>query len=182
MTVGIDIGSTTTHCMFSRLRLQRLASFSSRFVPVEREVLHRSPILFTPYRSDGSIDADALGAFIDRAYADANLAPDEVDTGAVILTGHALESRNAAEIGALFAAHGGKFVCATAGHRLEAILAAHGSGAVARSRRDASAVLNVDVGGGTTKLALTREGRVVATSALRAGARSRDAAGLDAAG
>lgn len=181
-TVGIDIGSTTSHCMFSRLRLQRLSSFSSRFVPVEREVLHRSPILLTPYRAEGSIDARALGAFIERAYIDAGLGQDDVDTGAVILTGSALESGNAAEIAELFAASGGKFVRATAGHRLEAILAAHGSGAVARSRRESLVVLNVDVGGGTTKLALIDGGEVVATAAIRVGARSQDASGLDAAG
>ncbi|MEK6619388.1 MAG: ethanolamine ammonia-lyase reactivating factor EutA, partial [Chloroflexota bacterium] len=104
--------------MFARLRMQRLSSFSSRFVAVERSVLHRSPIIFTPYREDGAIDADALGAFVDRQYADAGLTHDDVDTGAVILTGTALERRNAAEIGELFAQHGGKFVCATAGHRL----------------------------------------------------------------
>lgn len=165
--------------MFSRLRLQRLASFSSRFVPVERETLHRSPILLTPYRGDGSIDADVLGAFVDRAYAEAALARDDVDTGAVILTGNALETRNAAEIGDLFASQGGRFVCATAGHRLEAILAAHGSGAVARSARDGSVVLNVDVGGGTTKLALVERGAVVATSAIRVGARTHRSHGDD---
>lgn len=166
--------------MFARLRMQRLSSFSSRFVAVERSVLHRSPIIFTPYREDGAIDADALGAFVDRAYADAGLTHDDVDTGAVILTGTALERRNAAEIGELFAQHGGKFVCATAGHRLEAILAAHGSGAVARSRREGIVVLNIDVGGGTTKLALVDRGEVVATSAIAAGARAVSLGGLDA--
>ena len=151
--------------------MQRLSSFSSRFVAVERSVLHRSPIIFTPYRKDGAIDADALGAFVDRQYADAGLTHDDVDTGAVILTGTALERCNAAEIGELFAQHGGKFVCATAGHRLEAILAAHGSGAVARSRREGIVVLNIDVGGGTTKLALADRGEIVATSAIAVGAR-----------
>lgn len=181
-TVGIDIGSTTSHLMFSRLRLQRRSSFSSRFVPVEREVLHRSPVLLTPYRADGSIDVRALGAFIERAYTDAGLGHDDIDTGAVILTGNALESGNAAEIAELLAASGGKFVRATAGHRLEAILAAHGSGAVARSRRESLVVLNVDIGGGTTKLALIDGGEVVATAAIRVGARSQDSSGLDDAG
>ncbi len=158
--------------MFARLRMQRISSFSSRFVPVERAVLHRSPIRMTPYRADGSIDAADLAAFVDAEYAAAGLAHDDVDTGAVILTGTALESRNASEIAAAFAEHGGKFVCATAGHRLEAVLAAHGSGTVARSRRDGIVALNVDVGGGTTKLALVVKGEVVAATAIRAGARS----------
>ncbi|MDE3101577.1 MAG: ethanolamine ammonia-lyase reactivating factor EutA [Chloroflexota bacterium] len=158
--------------MFARLRLQRLSSFSSRFVTVERAVLYRSAIMLTPYRPDGTIDAGDLAEFIDREYAAAGLTHDDVDTGAVILTGNALESRNASEIGRIFAAHGGKFVCATAGHRLESILAAHGSGAVPRSRREGCVVLNIDVGGGTTKLALVDRGEIVATTAIRVGARS----------
>src|SRR5205085_4874140 len=106
-------------------------------------------------------------------YADAGLARDEVDTGAVILTGAALERRNARELDELFAGEGGKFVCATAGHALEATLAAHGSGSVARSRRDHETILHVDVGGGTTKLARIEDGNIVATTAIAVGARSR---------
>ncbi|HEY8759169.1 MAG TPA: ethanolamine ammonia-lyase reactivating factor EutA, partial [Candidatus Limnocylindria bacterium] len=147
-TVGIDIGSTTSHAMFARLRLQRLAdSLSSRYVVVEREVVHRSPIALTPYVSADAIDAVALGAHIARWYADAGLTREDVDTGAVILTGAALERRNARELDELFAGEGGKFVCATAGHALEATLAAHGSGSVARSRRLHETILHVDVGG-----------------------------------
>src|SRR5207237_9922815 len=96
-TVGVDVGSSTSHLLFARLHLQRLTeSLSSRFVVVSREVLHRSPILLTPYRPDtGLIDIDALERFVDGAYADANLTPEDVDTGAVILTGTALERANA---------------------------------------------------------------------------------------
>lgn len=158
--------------MFARLRLQRLSPFTSRFVPVERAVVHRSPIRLTPYRGDGSIDAGELAAFVYGEYAAAGLAHEDVDTGVVILTGNALESRNAAELADAFAQHGGRFVCAAAGHRLEAVLAAHGSGTVARSRRASIAALNIDVGGGTTKLALMERGEVLAVTALRVGARS----------
>ena len=171
-TVGIDIGSTTSHVMLARLRLQRLAdALSSRYVVVEREVIHRSPILLTPFKADGLIDVDSLERFIGAAYSAAGHRPDQVDTGAVILTGTALEQTNARAIDELFAAHGGRFVCATAGHRLEAILAAHGSGAVARSRERGTTVLNIDVGGGTTKLALCVAGEVAAASAIAVGAR-----------
>ncbi|TME59907.1 MAG: reactivating factor for ethanolamine ammonia lyase, partial [Chloroflexi bacterium] len=123
--------------MFARLRLQRLAdSLSSRYVVVERTVLHRSPIVLTPYSAGNTIDAAALEAHIAGWYAAAGLAREDVDTGAVILTGAALEQDNARELADLFAGEGGKFVCATAGHALEATLAAHGSGSVARSRRE----------------------------------------------
>src|SRR5215216_2228462 len=85
-TVGVDVGSSTSHLLFAHLHLQRLTqSLSSRFVVVEREVLHRSPILLTPYRADGLIDVEALEKFVLQAYAEAGLAPDDIDTGAVIL-------------------------------------------------------------------------------------------------
>ncbi len=172
-TVGVDIGSSTSHLLFSRLHLQRLAqSLSSRFVVVEREVLHRSPIRLTPFREDGRIEEAELEAFVDRAYEDAGLTRDDVDTGAVILTGVALERRNARAIAELFARVCGGFVCATAGHNLESILAAHGSGAVRRSLdRPGQLLLHLDVGGGTTKLALLRDGRVMATAGVACGGR-----------
>jgi ethanolamine utilization protein EutA len=170
-TVGVDVGSATSHLVFSRVLLHRRGTgFSSRFVVVSREVLHRSPILLTPYRDDGLIDDVRLGAFVDRAYLDAGLARSAIDAGAVILTGVALERPNARPIAELFASEGGRFVCASAGHNLEALLAAHGSGAVALSR-ERGCVLSVDAGGGTTKLALCRDGSVIATMAITGGAR-----------
>lgn len=157
--------------MLARLRLQRLAdALSSRYVVVERTVIGRSPIIDTPIR-DGLIEIAALERLVDETYAAAGLARDDVDTGAVILTGVALERPNAQAIDELFAAQGGRFVCATAGHRLEAILAAHGSGGVARSRERQEVVLVIDVGGGTTKLALCDRGEVVGVGAIAVGAR-----------
>jgi ethanolamine utilization protein EutA len=171
-TVGVDVGSSTSHLLFARLHLQRLTeSLSSRFVVVQREVLHRSPILLTPYRSDGLIDVDALEVFVHSAYSQAGLEPGQVDTGAVILTGAALERANARAVAELFAGGGGKFVCASAGHNLEGILAAHGSGAVALSAERGDTLLHVDIGGGTTKLALVHAGEVVRTAAIHVGGR-----------
>jgi ethanolamine utilization protein EutA len=90
-TVGIDIGSSTSHLMFSRLHLQRLGQYlSSRYVVVERVALHRSPILLTPYTPDYNIDVATLETFIRNAYNEAGLKPDEIDSGAIILTGEAL--------------------------------------------------------------------------------------------
>ncbi len=171
-TVGIDIGSSTSHLIFSRLKLRRLGqNLSSRYVVVSREALHRSPILLTPYTSDYAINADRLRAFVDEAYASAGLRPDEVDTGAIILTGEAVKRSNAQSIAELFASEAGKFVCASAGHNLEAVMAAHGSGAVALSRETGGVVLNVDVGGGTSKLALCKDGSVLETASINVGGR-----------
>ena len=172
VTVGVDVGSSTSHLIFACLHLQRLSqSLSSRFAVVKREVLHRSPILLTPYRPDGLIDAVALERFVETAYEGAGLRPDEIDTGAVILTGAALERANARAVAELFASAGGRFVCASAGHNLEAILAAHGSGAVARSHQRGDTLLHVDLGGGTSKLSLLRDGEVLQTAAVGVGGR-----------
>ncbi len=171
VTVGVDVGSSTSHLLFSRVRLQRLADrLSSRYVVVERTSLWSSPILLTPFTDDGLIDAGALGAFVAGAYRQAGVDPDAVDSGAVILTGEALRKANARAIAQRLAADTGRFVCATAGHHLEAVLAAHGSGAVARSK-GAAPWVHVDVGGGTTKLAVVADGRVSATAALAVGGR-----------
>lgn len=171
-TVGIDIGSSTSHLMFSRVHLQRKAQgLSSRFVVVAREVLWRSPIMLTPYLHGNTIDADALARFVDDSYRSASVEHDDIDSGAVILTGEALKRRNARAIAELFADHGGKFVCASAGHHLEATMAAHGSGAVALSRSTGKVVLHLDIGGGTTKRALIADGEILETAAIAAGGR-----------
>src|SRR5439155_16870275 len=181
-TVGIDIGSSTLHLMFARVHLQRLSTaLSSRFVVVERKILWQSPILLTPYRSDYTIDVDELAGLVGGCYAYAGIEREAVDSGAVILTGEALKRRNARAIADLFSEEAGKFVCASAGHHMECQMAAHGSGAVALSRGHNATLLNVDIGGGTTKFALIENGRILATCAIAVGGRlivEEDAKGL----
>lgn len=167
-TVGIDIGSSTTHLMLSRIELER---HDSRFVVTRRELIYRSPIIFTPYLSDNTIDAVALAEFFAKTYAEAEIIPDDIDTGALILTGVAVRRANARAIGELFSAYAGKFVAVSAGDALEATLAAHGSGAVERSRRIDGTVLNIDIGGGTSKFAWCRDGHVEQVGAVEGGAR-----------
>jgi len=171
-TVGIDVGSSTSHLMFARVHLQRKTQMlSSQFVVVNREILWRSPILLTPFLPDFTIDAERLGAFIEESYRSAGLASKDIDSGAVILTGEAIKRRNAHAIARLFASDAGKFVCASAGHHMECVLAAHGSGATAISRRTHRTILNVDIGGGTTKFALIANGEIVSTCAVAVGGR-----------
>jgi ethanolamine utilization protein EutA len=95
-----------------------------------------------------------LSHFFRDAYCAAGITRADVDSGAVIPTGEAIKRRNARAIDEIFASESGKFVCATAGHRLESILSAHGSGATALSAKRSAGVLHVDIGGGTSKLAL----------------------------
>ena len=171
-SVGMDIGSAGTQVVFSRLALRRLSEAnSSRYVVVSRDTLFQSPVALTPYKDEERIDDRALGAIIDRAYADAKLQPDEIDTGVVILTGEALRRENAEAITGVLAREAGDLVCATAGHHMEAMLAAYGSGAARISHDRGARILNIDIGGGTTKLALLEHGRVLATAALHVGGR-----------
>ena len=171
-SVGIDIGSSTSHLAFSRIVLERL---DTRYMVVERTLLHQSDVLLTPYRGDDEIDADALGAFFADQYKAAGITPADIDTGALILTGVAVRRSNARAIGTLFSEETGKFVVVSAGDGLETTLAAFGSGAVALSGRTGQAVLNVDIGGGTSKLAYCAEGTIRHIAASMASPRSRSA-------
>src|SRR5207253_7570894 len=109
----------------SRLRMRRLGEdLSSRYFVVARDTLYQSPVTFTPYLDEVRIDEQALGRIIDDAYQAAGLHPDEIDTGSVILTGEALRRENAQAVAELLAEMGGEFVCAAAGHHMEAMLAA----------------------------------------------------------
>ena len=168
LSAGVDIGSSTSHLVFSRIVLERL---DSRYVVTERETFFESDILLTPYVAEEMIDAAELGRFIARQYAEAAIDPDEIDTGALILTGVAARRRNARRIGELFARQAGKMVAVSAGDSLETTMAAYGSGAVARSIRQQATVMNVDIGGGTSKIAVCAGGRVVGLTALDVGAR-----------
>src|SRR6478609_822046 len=168
LSVGVDIGSSTSHLVFSRIVLERL---DSRYIVTQRETFYASDILLTPYSAENTIDADALGAFIAKEYADAKVDPDEIDTGALILTGVAVQRKNARAIGDLFAKQAGKLVAVSAGDSLETVMAAYGSGAAARSIRDGCVVMNVDVGGGTSKIAVCADGKVVDLTAVDVGAR-----------
>src|SRR5581483_5346439 len=172
LRVGIDIGSSTSHLAFSRLVLRKDASaFSTRYRVTEREIAWTSPVTLTPYATASRIDFNALRRFIEQSYDAAGLAPDDIDTGAVVITGEALAKENAQPIADYFAQSGGQFVCVSAGPHHEAMLAAHGSGAVALTRDTGRRVLNVDIGGGTTKLSLIDRGEILATAALHIGAR-----------
>src|SRR3989441_3595022 len=171
-SVGVDIGSSTSHLVFSRLVLERLDTRAG--VP-ERKISHESEVLLPPFTEnaadDATIDALALGRFIDRQYELAGVDPEAIDTGALILTGVAVRRSNARAIGELFASQAGKFVSVSAGDALEATLAAFGSGACARSVRESARVMNVDLGGGTTKIAVCEAGEIAELTAVDVGAR-----------
>ncbi|MDX1744927.1 MAG: ethanolamine ammonia-lyase reactivating factor EutA, partial [Halobacteriales archaeon] len=158
--------------MLSRMVARRRDDeYSSKFHITERETVYESPILLTPYEGEHRIDAEAIDAHIRAWYDEAGVAADDIDTGAVIITGEANRKENADRIIELFSESSGRFVCATAGANLESLMAAHGSGAVELGLETGRDVLHVDIGGGTTKLAYIVDGIVTETVAINVGAR-----------
>ncbi|MDP2268650.1 MAG: ethanolamine ammonia-lyase reactivating factor EutA, partial [Deltaproteobacteria bacterium] len=163
--------------MFSRLVLfRRGKEFFSGYTVVEREIIYRSTVILTPFINNNQlVDAAGLKDFIAQVYREAKITPAEIDTGAVITTGEAARKENTAAIIEALAGDAGKFVCAAAGPNLEALLAAHGSGAVKHSLQHHQGhhetILNVDIGGGTSKIALVKGGRILETCAINVGSR-----------
>ena len=171
-SVGIDIGSATSHFTVSRLVVRRRGSaLSAEFVVSERETVFRSPVWLTPYRGGDEIDTDRLRALFESGYRAAGIAPADLEVGAVVITGEALNKRNAEPIARMVADWSGRFVCISAGHNQEAVLAAHGSGAVALSAGTGATVVNLDLGGGTTKFSVVRAGVVTHVEVVGVGAR-----------
>lgn len=171
-SAGIDIGSATTHLVTSRITMKRQGrSHSSRYVIVDRQLEYVSPIVLTPYVDGEMIDADKLVAQLSEWIEGEDYGEDSIDSGVVMLTGEAMRRRNARNITERVSRLAGDFVCAAAGDLFEVEMAAYGSGAVALSRR-AGTVLNIDIGGGTTKMSVCRDGEIVERGVLHVGARA----------
>ncbi len=174
LSVGIDIGSSTSHLIFSRLTLKRETSFfniTNRFNLVNREVIYESSIIFTPLVDRYNIDIDAVVEFCQEEYKKAGITPDMVETGAVLVTGETAKKQNAAEIVNRLSSESGKFVSAAAGPNLESLLSAMGSGIVDQSLHNQMFLLHVDIGGGTSNLAIVSNGQVLSTSCINVGGR-----------
>jgi ethanolamine utilization protein EutA len=172
LSVGIDVGSATSHLVFSNLVLVRdELSPTLRFNIEERNILYEGNIIPTPFLEDKSIDIEALTAFFKKEYEQAGIDPADIHTGAVIITGESAKKHNAPQIAEALSKDAGKLVAATAGPNFESLLAAMGSGATARSRDHKKTILSCDIGGGTSNLAVSRNGEVLSTSCIAVGGR-----------
>ncbi|TGE35424.1 ethanolamine ammonia lyase-activating protein [Desulfosporosinus fructosivorans] len=170
-SVGIDIGTTTTQLVISRLTIENTASgtFVPRVEITDKEVIHRSKIYFTPLLDRDLINAVAVSKIVETEYLAAGLTPEKIDTGAVIITGETAKKENAKAIIDALAGYAGDFVVATAGANLEGIYAGKGSGAAVFSAQRHQVVVNIDVGGGTSNYAMFHEGKAVETTCLNVG-------------
>ena len=173
LSVGIDIGTSTTQLIFSRLTIENQAS--SYTVPriniVDKEVIYRSRIYFTPLRSPTEIDAEAVKKIVRSEYRAAGITPEELKTGAVIITGETARKENANEVLSALSDLAGDFVVATAGPDLESVLSGRGAGADVLSKEKHTTVANLDIGGGTTNIALYEKGTLRGTCCLDVGGR-----------
>ena len=172
-SVGLDVGTTSTQMILSELLVENKAgSFSVPEMEIgQRKILYKSPVYFTPLLHGDLVDAAALRTLIDREYQTAGVRRENVDTGAIIITGETSRKENAEAVLHELSGFAGDFVVATAGPDLESVLAAKGAGADAYSEATGKTVLHMDIGGGTSNLALIRDGKIIKTGCLNVGGR-----------
>lgn len=172
-SVGIDIGTSTTQLVFSRLVVENLAGNYAvpRISIVEKEVIYRSKIYFTPLRSPTEIDTEKVKEIVRGEYAAAGIRPEDLQTGAVIITGDTARKQNANQVLEALSDMAGDFVVATAGPDLESVLSARGAGADVISEEHRTTVANIDIGGGTSNIALYEKGTLRGVSCLDIGGR-----------
>lgn len=172
LSVGIDVGSSTSHLVFSKLILVKdEGSPTHRFLIQERNVVYEGKIIHTPLLEDDSIDIDTLTAFFREECQAAGISPADIQTGAVIVTGETAKKHNAPQIAQALSSDAGKFVAATAGPNFESLLSALGSGATNRSKDQNKIIMSCDVGGGTSNIALSKNGEIISTSCVSVGGR-----------
>jgi ethanolamine utilization protein EutA len=172
LSVGVDIGSSTSHVVFSNLLLIRDERSPTRCFEIkQRNVIYEGSIIKTPLLDDNTIDIDELTVFLREEYQHAGVDPKDIHTGAVIITGESARKHNAARIVETLSSDAGKFVAATAGPNFESLIAAQGSGAAARSKKFGKTILSCDIGGGTANMAISQNGDIVSTSCISVGGR-----------
>ncbi len=172
-SVGLDVGTTSTQLIVSELTIEnRASSFAVPEMEIaQRRILYKSPVHFTPLLEESLVDAAGLRKLLEEEYRRAGISRGDVDTGAVIVTGETSRKENARAVLEALADMAGDFVVATAGPDLESVLAARGAGAVAYSEKTGKTVLHMDIGGGTSNLALIRDGKILKTGCLNVGGR-----------
>ncbi|SDD59183.1 ethanolamine ammonia-lyase reactivating factor EutA [Sporomusa acidovorans] len=172
-SVGIDIGTTTTQMIVSDLTVRNISpgSLVPRLKITDKAVRYKSNIYFTPLKGDCLVDEEAIAKIISSEYQNAGIAPSDVDTGAVIITGETAKKENARRISQKIANLVGNFVVAAAGGNLESVIAGKGSGAAEYSRLNHCVVANIDIGGGTANIGIFGNGQVIDSCCINIGGR-----------
>ena len=173
VSVGIDIGTSTTQVVFSRLTMENAAGYFAvpRVSIVDKQVIYKGQVHTTPLKSPVLIDGAGVREIVAREYGRAGFRPADVETGAVIITGESARKENAAAVLSELSGFAGDFVVSTAGPDLESIIAGKGSGAWRCSLEEDCVAVNLDIGGGTTNIVAFDCGETVSTGCLDVGGR-----------
>lgn len=173
VSVGIDIGTSTTQVVFSRLTMENAAGYFAvpRVSIVDKQVIYKGRVYTTPLKSPVLIDGAGVREIVAGEYRRAGFRPADVETGAVIITGESARKENAAAVLEELSGFAGDFVVSTAGPDLESIIAGKGSGAWRRSLEEDCVTVNLDIGGGTTNIVAFDSGETVSTGCLDVGGR-----------
>jgi len=173
LSVGIDIGTSTTQLIFSKLTVKNTATaFNMPKVDItQKEIVYKSKVYFTPLIDDKTINCEEIKKIIENEYKTANVLKQSIDTGAVIITGETARKENARDVLQTLSGFAGDFVVATAGPDLESIISGKGAGAAEYSKEHKKSVLNIDIGGGTSNFALFKNGEVSDTGCMNVGGR-----------
>ena len=171
LSVGVDVGTATSHLAFSKILLKRdELSESRRFLIQERKVIYEGEIITTPLLDNEKIDITTLTDFLKAEDKRAGIDPADIQTGAVVVTGETAKKGNARQIAEALSKDAGKFVAATAGPNFESVIAARGSGATNRSKEHNTTIMSCDIGGGTSNIAISKNGEVISTGCISVGA------------
>ena len=173
LSVGLDVGTTSTQMVVSRLKVENRASIFAvpELAITQREILYESPVYFTPLLDESHVNREKIREIVEEEYRKAGISRQTVDTGAIIITGETSRKENARAVLDALSDLAGEFVVATAGPDLESVLAAKGAGAVGYSEETGKTVLHMDIGGGTSNLALIQDGKIRKTGCLNVGGR-----------
>jgi len=173
LSVGLDVGTTSTQMIVSRLQVENRASaFAVPELEITgREIIYESPVHFTPLLDESHVDGEALRRLVAAEYGAAGITREKVDTGAVIITGETSRKENARAVLSALSDYAGDFVVATAGPDLESVLSARGAGAVDWSAKTGQRVIHMDIGGGTSNFSWIADGKIMSTNCLNVGGR-----------
>lgn len=173
LSVGIDVGTSTTQVVFSKLQMDNAGGYFSvpRVAIVDKEVVYKSEVYMTPLKTDVLIDTDALRDIVAAEFRKAGYRPEDTDSGAVIITGESARKENSDAVLKSLSDFAGDFVVSAAGPDMESLIAGKGSGAWQYSMDYHCRVANLDIGGGTTNVVLFEDGETLARGCLDIGGR-----------
>ena len=170
-SVGIDVGTSTSHLVFSELVLKKdPTSRTEKYHVAERKIIYKGEIFFTPIK-ENKIDIEELSSILLKEYLKAGIKATEVDTGAVIITGESARRENAEKLIKILANESGNFVAASAGPNFESVISAYGSGAISYSLINKIRIIHTDIGGGTSNIAIIDNGKITHTACINVGGR-----------